>query len=275
MSFISNDAFADLDVLPDIKRALVEVFRYEFMSKPQAKYIGATLDGKDVFVKARTGSGKTLGFLIPTMQAVLRYRGPYPVKALILSPSRELARQTMDEKSKLSRFCTHMCVQMITSGTNAGAERKRLLSKPCDDMVHALYQAIVKEQTADPHHKIIVFFNTAWMAHFMAELFRAASMPDALGWRLSQSRRNRIAEQFGRSNGVILFASDVIARGIDFPDVTMVVQLWGAEGNGDRHTDADGRNDRRIDAQPRLDVRRKRSCICFFGILRIEQETGP
>lgn len=43
--------------------------------------------------------------------------------------------------------------------------------------------------------------------------------------RLSQTKRDRAAAQFASSDGVLLFASDVIARGLDFPDVTLVVQV--------------------------------------------------
>jgi ATP-dependent RNA helicase MSS116 len=52
-------------------------------------------------------------------------------------------------------------------------------------------------------------------------------MPDALELhsRLSQGQRNAVTQAFAKGKGLVLFASDVIARGIDFPDVTLVVQL--------------------------------------------------
>mmetsp|Transcript_21511 Transcript_21511/g.36781 ORF Transcript_21511/g.36781 Transcript_21511/m.36781 type:complete len:472 (+) Transcript_21511:37-1452(+) len=54
-------------------------------------------DGKDIIVKARTGSGKTLGFVLPIMEAFIRSgdrlkRGRHP-RAVILTPTRELAIQ--------------------------------------------------------------------------------------------------------------------------------------------------------------------------------------
>lgn len=43
--------------------------------------------------------------------------------------------------------------------------------------------------------------------------------------RLSQKQRDTATAAFAQGTGVLLFASDVIARGMDFPDVTLVVQV--------------------------------------------------
>lgn len=43
--------------------------------------------------------------------------------------------------------------------------------------------------------------------------------------RLSQKQRDNATAAFAQGSGVLLFASDVIARGMDFPDVTLVVQV--------------------------------------------------
>ena len=52
------------------------------------------MDGKDIVATARTGSGKTAAFLIPMFER-LRYHKPTGARALILSPTRELAMQTL------------------------------------------------------------------------------------------------------------------------------------------------------------------------------------
>lgn len=49
--------------------------------------------GKDVLVDAQTGSGKTLGYLLPLFQRLMEYEGPAKTSALILVPTRELAQQ--------------------------------------------------------------------------------------------------------------------------------------------------------------------------------------
>lgn len=53
------------------------------------------LDGKDVVAMARTGSGKTACFLIPMFERLKARSAQTGARALILSPTRELALQTM------------------------------------------------------------------------------------------------------------------------------------------------------------------------------------
>lgn len=59
----------------------------------QCKAIPPILDGKDVVAMSRTGSGKTAAFVIPMIQK-LKQRLASGTRALLLSPTRELALQT-------------------------------------------------------------------------------------------------------------------------------------------------------------------------------------
>lgn len=43
--------------------------------------------------------------------------------------------------------------------------------------------------------------------------------------RKSQSYRTKVSEEFRKSKGLILATSDVSARGVDYPDVTLVIQV--------------------------------------------------
>jgi superfamily II helicase len=76
------------------------------------------------------------------------------------------------------------------------------------------------------HVQVIVFFPTARAAQFHAALARASgcSCYD-LHSRLSQKQRDTAAAAFGSNPTGVIFASDVIARGLDFPDVSLVVQV--------------------------------------------------
>ncbi|XP_074593042.1 ATP-dependent RNA helicase DDX54 [Brevipalpus obovatus] len=60
----------------------------------QRKTIPLILDGKDVIGMSRTGSGKTLAFLVPIVERIYHDKGKSGCKAVILSPTRELAMQT-------------------------------------------------------------------------------------------------------------------------------------------------------------------------------------
>lgn len=54
--------------------------------------------------------------------------------------------------------------------------------------------------------------------------------------RKSQSHRNRISERFRTGRGLVMFTSDVSARGMDYPDVSAVIQArkYGFFGGGAR-----------------------------------------
>lgn len=71
----------------------------------QEKAIPLFLEGKDVLLRARTGSGKTAAFAIPVIQKVLNSKVSavkQQTSALILAPSKELCRQVKN----LSLVCT-------------------------------------------------------------------------------------------------------------------------------------------------------------------------
>ena len=84
---------------------------YRVPTPIQRKTVPVILEGKDVVAMARTGSGKTASFLVPMFQKLLlktavtigaKSKG---ARALILSPTRELALQTLSFTRELGRFC--------------------------------------------------------------------------------------------------------------------------------------------------------------------------
>jgi ATP-dependent RNA helicase RhlE len=66
----------------------------------QAAAIPQALEGKDVLATAQTGTGKTLAFLIPVIEHLLRDKTP-GIAALILVPTRELAIQVVEQYNLL------------------------------------------------------------------------------------------------------------------------------------------------------------------------------
>lgn len=66
----------------------------------QGSAIPAALSGKDLLATAQTGTGKTLGFLIPIAEHLLAVRGT-GVRALVLVPTRELAIQVQQQYEQL------------------------------------------------------------------------------------------------------------------------------------------------------------------------------
>ena len=76
----------------------VEKQGYTTPSPIQEKAIPVILQGKDVLASAQTGTGKTAGFSLPMLQMLNETRHPKyrPIRALVLTPTRELAAQVYD-----------------------------------------------------------------------------------------------------------------------------------------------------------------------------------
>ncbi|WP_434062828.1 DEAD/DEAH box helicase [Guyparkeria hydrothermalis] len=91
--------FSELGLRPDIQRA-IEERGYTKPTPIQAKAIPAVLSGGDLLAAAQTGTGKTAGFTLPLLERLMATHpegghkgGKRPVRALILTPTRELAAQ--------------------------------------------------------------------------------------------------------------------------------------------------------------------------------------
>ncbi|MDR2844569.1 MAG: DEAD/DEAH box helicase [Puniceicoccales bacterium] len=91
----ANITFADLNLDERLLRA-ISAKGYTTPSPIQAQCIPHLLDGRDVLGTAQTGTGKTAAFALPILQLLLRHPRRMPrngVRALILTPTRELAAQ--------------------------------------------------------------------------------------------------------------------------------------------------------------------------------------
>jgi ATP-dependent RNA helicase DDX54/DBP10 len=79
----------------------------------QRKTIPLVLDGQDVVGMARTGSGKTAAFVIPMIEKLKAHSARVGARALILSPSRELALQTLKVVKEFGRGTDLKCVLLV------------------------------------------------------------------------------------------------------------------------------------------------------------------
>ncbi|WP_050463531.1 DEAD/DEAH box helicase [Herbaspirillum autotrophicum] len=101
--------FEDFGLSPDILRALTEQ-GYVHPTPIQAQAIPVILQGHDVMGAAQTGTGKTAGFSLPIIQLLLPQASNsasparHPVRALILTPTRELADQVAENVKSYCRF---------------------------------------------------------------------------------------------------------------------------------------------------------------------------
>ncbi len=91
--------FSELPISPYVKEQLSSA-RFSIPTPVQAAAIPHALEGKDVLATAQTGTGKTLAFLIPVLEKLLRRTSP-GIAALVLVPTRELAMQVVDQYNAL------------------------------------------------------------------------------------------------------------------------------------------------------------------------------
>ncbi|XP_069569877.1 ATP-dependent RNA helicase DDX54 [Brachyistius frenatus] len=88
---------------------------YKVPTPIQRKAVPVILDGKDVVAMARTGSGKTAAFLVPMFEKLKAPQAQTGARALILTPTRELALQTMKFTKELGKF-TGLKTALILGG---------------------------------------------------------------------------------------------------------------------------------------------------------------
>ena len=84
----------------------VEKKGYTTPSPIQEKAIPLVLEGKDVLASAQTGTGKTAGFTLPMLQILSQepQKHKRPIRALVLTPTRELAAQVHDNVKEYSAY---------------------------------------------------------------------------------------------------------------------------------------------------------------------------
>jgi ATP-dependent RNA helicase RhlE len=102
-------SFAELDLLPELLKAVAEQ-GYVEPTPIQAQAIPLVLQGRDVLGGAQTGTGKTAGFTLPLLQRFARHANTsasparHPVRALILTPTRELAAQVEESVRTYGKY---------------------------------------------------------------------------------------------------------------------------------------------------------------------------
>lgn len=337
LSDMTDAKFETLSIAPELHRALSEVFKYPVMTVVQSRTINVALDGTDILVKARTGTGKTLAFLLPTLHRIMSATPSKGIRILVISPTRELATQIAAEAKMTLTFVEQMTTQVVVGGTNVRTdlafirkngppsvlvatpgrlldhlenhesgfteavmdldvlvldEADRLLDMgfapdlmrildalppvsarqtllfsatmatsmqdivnmvlksdhkvidcvgegesthahvaqslfvtPIEKQVDALGVLLIQCMKV-PDYKIIVFFTTARLTQFFAELFEAMGRSVLeIHSRKSQGQRNKVSSAFRTGKKLIMFTSDVTARGLDYPDVTTVIQV--------------------------------------------------
>ncbi|GFY97427.1 P-loop containing nucleoside triphosphate hydrolases superfamily protein [Actinidia rufa] len=283
-SYLSETRFDQCSVSSSSLKGIKDA-GYEHMTVVQEATLPVILKGKDVLAKAKTGTGKTVAFLLPSIEVVLksppidRDQKRSPIFVLIICPTRELASQATAEANTLLKYHPSIGVQVVIGGrdflwsrngcqqilarlkdhienTAGFATRvmgvKVLVLDEADHLLdmgfrrdiehiiaavrqichialkrdHEFIDTIGQGTEETLTGRVLVFCTTAMVTRLVADLLGELNLNVRdIHSRKPQSYRTRISDEFRKSKGLILVTSDVSAHGVDYPEVTLVIQV--------------------------------------------------
>ncbi|MFE8034555.1 DEAD/DEAH box helicase [Thiohalocapsa marina] len=125
----ATGGFDHLDLTEPLLRGLARA-GLETPTPVQQQVVPAALDGADLLVSAVTGSGKTLAFLLPMLQRLMQEPGSATaVRGLILTPTRELARQVHAHFMRVGSY-TRLTATVIIGGEKRALQTALLRRNP-------------------------------------------------------------------------------------------------------------------------------------------------
>ncbi|ETK87820.1 hypothetical protein F441_07948 [Phytophthora nicotianae CJ01A1] len=113
----------------------VAKMRFVHATLVQVHCIPLALQGKDLLVRARTGSGKTAAFALPLLHKILQHKQDAPacepaVRALVLVPTKELVEQTRRHMMDLMYYCQDTVSLLALGGQSMNAQQALLRDAP-------------------------------------------------------------------------------------------------------------------------------------------------
>lgn len=139
-SFMSETRFDQCSISPLSLKGINHA-GYEKMTVVQAATLPIILKGKDVLAKAKTGTGKTVAFLLPSIEVVVksppldRDQKRPPILVLVVCPTRELATQAATEAKALLKYHAAIGVQVVIGGVRIALEQKSMQANLCQILV--------------------------------------------------------------------------------------------------------------------------------------------
>ncbi|SMF55192.1 ATP-dependent RNA helicase RhlE [Alteromonadaceae bacterium Bs31] len=120
-------SFEDLGLSQPIAKAVAEQ-GYTTPTPVQEKAIPAVLDGRDLMAAAQTGTGKTAGFTLPILQQLSKGSSAQAnqVRALILTPTRELAAQVAESVKTYSKHLPYIRSVVVFGGVKINPQMIQL-----------------------------------------------------------------------------------------------------------------------------------------------------
>ncbi|CAB3363183.1 Hypothetical predicted protein [Cloeon dipterum] len=132
--------FHDMELDERLLKAIAKLGWTE-PSAIQEEAIPRMLEGQDVLIKARTGSGKTGAFAVPVIQKILNAKQSgateQAIRALILAPFRELCKQINANIAQLTCKCSKDVKSLDISQLESGDTQRPLISIEQPDIIVA------------------------------------------------------------------------------------------------------------------------------------------
>lgn len=119
-------SFQNLGLIPELLKAIQDE-GYTEATPIQLQAIPTILKGSDLLAGAQTGTGKTAGFTLPLLQRLTFNPRRGAVRALILTPTRELAAQVGDSVRVYGKYLPFRS-QVVFGGVNINSQIRRLKS---------------------------------------------------------------------------------------------------------------------------------------------------
>lgn len=111
-----------------LQDSLVEKLKFTTPTPIQAQAVPPALEGRDILGSAQTGTGKTIAFLIPILVHLLKPENKDSV-ALIITPTRELAQQVLDQAISLGTR-SFLTKALLIGGDSMFKQLKQLRANP-------------------------------------------------------------------------------------------------------------------------------------------------
>ena len=122
-------SFNDLGLRAELVRAVSDK-GYTTPTPIQQQAIPLVLEGRDLMGSAQTGTGKTAGFTLPMLQRLAATEPPQnsrrPIRALVITPTRELAAQVAESVTNYSRFLP-LKSAVVFGGVSINPQKQKLI----------------------------------------------------------------------------------------------------------------------------------------------------
>jgi ATP-dependent RNA helicase RhlE len=122
-------SFDNLGLRAELVRAVSEK-GYDTPTPIQSQAIPLVLEGRDLMGSAQTGTGKTAGFTLPLLQRLAATPAPQqgrrPIRALVVTPTRELAAQVHDS---IVNYGRHLSLKstVVFGGVSINPQKQKLI----------------------------------------------------------------------------------------------------------------------------------------------------